>query len=165
MLLVFLLVVVISGLVAASISCVCARPGKDGKIVSVHAINGTMTNVSFYMEDTPEVGSRITFWALKNVEDKHQTLQLPVINLTVSVYLGSRRLEVFHTDKNGAVDMDITSPGRYKAFAGEASMVFDVKSTQGDPVKSLFEKNRFLEFLSRVASAVDGFRLAVERAL
>lgn len=157
--------IVLSSLVAASISCVCARPGKDGKIVSVHAINGTMTNVSFYIEDTPEMGSRITFWALKNVEGEHQSLQLPVIGLDVSVYLGSRRLHAMQTDENGAIELDITSPGRYKAFAGEASLVFDVAAKEGDPAKAVLAKNRFLGFLVRTSSVMDKFRAAVLRAV
>ncbi len=140
---------------SATITCPCIRPGESGIIVKVKALNGTMDGVSFYKEEDPAVGSDFIFWALKSKESSdHQIDFYPIEGLRTSVYLGSRKLEEARTDENGAMELRITAPGRYKIFAGDASLVFDVKGTQGDPLKAVLESNRFLGFIYRLATAV-----------
>lgn len=148
-------VIAAASIASATITCPCIRPGESGVIVKIKALNGTMEGVSFYKEGDPVIGTDFIFWALKEKESStHQIDFFPVEGLKTSIYLGSRKLEEAYTDENGAIEMKINAPGRYKVFAGDASLVFDIKGTQGDPVKAVLEKSRFLGFIYKLASVV-----------
>ncbi len=108
-----------TSLVAATGNCPCLRPGEKGTLIKFLAREGTTDNVTFYPEDeTPKLGSALTIYAVKHIENK----TLIIENLTVTMYVDSVKVEEKKTSAGGTVQFMMNSPGKYDFRGGDASL-------------------------------------------
>jgi hypothetical protein len=91
---------------------------------------GTTENVTLYTESEADIGADMEFWALKTIDSD----DVPVENLTITIYRGDEVTDTLVTDNHGYFSFIVEDYGSYEVCAGDLNYTFELKAPEPEPV-------------------------------